>query len=303
VPARVQAEASLLAAYYRRLRREGFLPSDALICAFRHLLATAPGCTLSLDEAFFLVCKLDGLWAVRERSLDLLRCVHCQRPRLVALGSSAPDTCRVCQTDWTPRAPPPRPRHSATPVAAPVSAPAVESELARASLMRLLQDLGAGKRVKAVLFADPCTAKYRAPVHKRTVTAAFLGRPLRVDRWSNALSTPEQVRYSVFGATYLRLQRLGLERTQAMALAVGRTRDSCRAICPPAPFDRCFEVAALIEGAWGVAHAALVLTECTRCGSQFLASTTEQNGAPDCPFCALSRRHRSGFGGRWVVAV
>lgn len=291
--ARLQAEASLLAAHYRRLRGEGFVAAAALVCAFRHLRSTAPAGVLLFDEGFFLVSRLDGIWATRDRSLDLVQCAHCQRPHLVALGSTARDRCPFCRADWTRRAAPSRPmRAAAAPVRERPPDLPVDGEIARGRLVRLLQDLGAGPRVTAVLCGEPRTARHRKPTTRRTVTEAGLSWPLRVERWSSVTPLAARVQYCVFAVGYRRLQRLGLPRPQAMGLAVARMRDACRALCPPVSFDRCFEVAAQLEGAWGVEDPALALGACATCGSHFLVGRRER-GTPGCPFCALVRRHRA----------
>lgn len=94
-----RAEASILLALYRRIRDLGFPAADALLCAFeryRDMLCASP--TISLDRAFNLVCHLDGLWLVRERSFDLLVCRTCRSQYLATRSSvSAPGDCIFCR--------------------------------------------------------------------------------------------------------------------------------------------------------------------------------------------------------------
>jgi flagellar transcriptional activator FlhC len=97
---RLQAEACFLATHYRRLTSEGFLQADALIAAFRHHRATQPESTLGFDQAFFLISRLDGIWAATKSGLSFVECLNCRSPYLAPHGMPQRDSCPVCRTDW-----------------------------------------------------------------------------------------------------------------------------------------------------------------------------------------------------------
>jgi hypothetical protein len=292
---RVQAEASLLAARYRRLTGEGFLPADALIAAFRHLHSTCRATGVSFDEAFYLVANLDGIWASSARSLDLALCPVCDH-QYVAPRSAAhvhrTDGCPICRADWTSRAD--AASRSVQRAASPhlIEALPVDKDIARAKLLGMLDALGAGPKVTAVLSDDPRVAMFRAPLHRRTVTTAVLARPLSLSQWSASTHVTDRVQYSVFARWYRRVHELGLPRAEALCFAVARMRTACGRLGKPVRFDRCFEVAALLDGAWGVDAPRLQLHGCVKCGSQHLLSPAEKRPTP-CPFCALISRHRT----------
>lgn len=292
---RVQAAASLFASRYRTLTDEGFLPTDALIAAFRHLRSTCPSTPLSFDEAFFLIANLDGIWASSSRTLALTRCPACGRDYLVPESSAhthRADGCPVCRADWAGRA---GSHASAAPLAhaaEPVELTLpVDKDIARAKLLRMLEALAAGPKVAAVLSEDPRAAMFRAAPNRTSVTTAFLTRPLALHLWSVNTHVTDRVQFAVFALWYRHAQQLGVPRAEAMCAAVTKMRTACRGFGNLVKFDRCFEVAALLDGAWGIETPRLELRSCEKCGSQYLLSLNEVRPSP-CPFCALVRRHR-----------
>jgi hypothetical protein len=94
-----KVEASILLVYYRRARDRGFAARDALLAAYRRyldLIGPEPG--IHFDRAFNLVCHLDGLWEVHERSFDLHVCSRCRSRFLVPIGDARPrDDCIFCR--------------------------------------------------------------------------------------------------------------------------------------------------------------------------------------------------------------
>lgn len=94
-----RVEASILLSLYRRIRDLGFPPEEALLAAFQRYRETLnANATISFDRAFNLVCHLDGLWLVREKSFDLEVCRTC-RSQYLAPRSSGPATteCIFCK--------------------------------------------------------------------------------------------------------------------------------------------------------------------------------------------------------------
>ena len=91
---------------------------------------------------------------------------------------------------------------------------------------------------------------------------------------------------------FRRVVRLDLTPTEAMCSAFETTRRACRDYPKPVSFDRCFEVAALLDAVWGVSEQQLELLQCASCSSHYLVSKAEPHPI-GCPFCMLIRRHRT----------
>lgn len=297
---RLQAEACFLAGHYRRLTGDGFLPADALITAYRHHRATQPASALGFDQAFFLVCRLDGIWAATKSVLGFVDCSNCNSAYLAAHGMAKRDSCPVCRTDWglvararTSAAAPPRlaPDPPKAVRKAHKSTWQLDLDIAHVRLLRRLERLGAGDKVCAVLSEEPRANLFRAPRGRPTITCAFLSRPMPLARWSARTEVTQRVQYAVFAAHFRRLLRLDLTSTEAMCGAFEAMRRACRDYPKPATFDRCFEVAALLDGIWGVPARQFNLVRCTACDSHYLVSKAEIRPVV-CPFCMLIRRHR-----------
>lgn len=292
---RVQAAASLLASRYRTLTSEGFLPADALIASFRHLRSTCPTTPLSFDEAFFLVANLDGIWASSTRSLALVLCPSCGHHYLAPESSAhfhRPDGCPVCRVDWSAgELAPPAPTVSAHVPAPGADTPSVEKDIARARLHQRLDGLGASSKVASVLTEDPRVAMFRPNPNTASVTTASIPRPLSLVHWSANTHVTDRAQFAVFSMWYRQAHELGVPRAEALCAAFGRMRTACRHFGRPVKFDRCFEVAALLDGAWGVPTPRLQLVTCGKCSSHYLLSLEEARPTA-CPFCALVSRHR-----------
>ena len=293
---RVQAAASLLASRYRALVSEGFLPTEALIAGFRHLGSICPMTPLSFDEAFYLIANLDGIWAA-SRTLALTRCPRCGQAYVApesVVHYHRLDGCPICRADWASRTGAHKIR--ATPIEASRKSVAqalpVERDIARAKLLRLMDELGAGRRVAAVLSENPRVAMFRAPPDRTVLTTALLARPLALHKWSANTHVTDRVQFAICAVWYRNAQHLGVPRAEALCGAVARMRTACHRFSKQVTFDRCFEVASLLVGAWGVETPRLELLSCGTCGARFLRSLDEAHSTP-CPFCALIRQHRT----------
>jgi len=257
---RLQAEASLLAAHYRRLTGDGFLPADALITSYRHHRTTHPSSELGFDQAFFMVSRLDGIWASEKSVLSFVECLNCRSSYLAPHGMAKRDNCPVCRTDWQA---PSRRRPAAN---APRSAPAppvpprpehdepwqLDLDIAHVRLVRRLEQLGAGHRVCAVLAGEHWTNLFRASRGRPTVTCAHLSRPMPLDHWSAKTEVTHRVQYAIFAAHFRRLVQLDLTPVEAICTAIEEMRKACHGYPKPVSFDRCFEVAALLDGLQGL---------------------------------------------------
>ena len=297
---RLQAEACFLATHYRRLTSEGFMKADALIAAFRHHRATQPESTLGFDQAFFLISRLDGIWAATKSGLSFVECLNCRSPYLAPHGMAQRDSCPVCRTDWRVKSRARRPTTTLPALTADPRKPSgsgqdspwqLDLDIAHVRLLGRLQRLGAGDKVCAVLAAEPRAHLFRAPRGRSTVTSAYLSRPMPLAKWSAKTEVTHRVQYAVFASHFRRLVRLDLTLTEAMCAAFETTRRACRDYPKPVTFDRCFEIAALLDGIWGVQAQQLELLQCAACGSHYLLSKAESHPG-GCPFCLLIRRHR-----------
>lgn len=300
---RLQAEACFLATHYRRLTSEGFLPADALIAAFRHHRATQPESILGFDQAFFLISRLDGIWAATKCGLSFVECLNCRSPYLAPHGMPQRDSCPVCRTDWrlksgararVRRPPPPGLAVAPSKPHRPRQDPPwqLDLDIAHVRLLDRLHQLGAGDRICAVLAEEPRARLFRAPRGRRTVTSAYITRPMPLASWSAKTEVTHRVQYAVFAFHFRRLVRLDVTPTEAMCSAFETTRRACRDYPKPVTFDRCFEVAALLDAVWGVSEQQLELLQCASCGSHYLVSKAEPHPI-GCPFCMLIRRHRT----------
>ncbi|MFP5406785.1 MAG: hypothetical protein ACLGHY_10765, partial [Gammaproteobacteria bacterium] len=98
-PRRLQLSA--FAAKFHSLRTLGFGRSESLLASYRHFLSYAPTPAISFDEAFFLVCLLEGAYGHDSARLRLVQCSECSG-RYVSLYLRTRDHCPYC------RPPPPR---------------------------------------------------------------------------------------------------------------------------------------------------------------------------------------------------
>ena len=96
-PLRLQAAASAFAVKYHALTTDGFTPAHSLLAAFRHYRSFADAPAFCFDEAFYLVCNLDGIWASGARKLQLARCRRCGSKHLAPWGSTPSQGCPFCK--------------------------------------------------------------------------------------------------------------------------------------------------------------------------------------------------------------
>jgi hypothetical protein len=168
----------------------------------------------------------------------------------------------------------------------------LDLDIAHVRLLGRLQQLGAGDRICAVLAEEPRAQLFRAPRGRPTVTSAYISRPMPLAAWSAKTEVTHRVQYAVFASHFRRLVRLDVTPTEAMCSAFETARRACRDYPKPVTFDRCFEVAALLDAIWGVPAQQLELLQCASCGSHYLVSKAEPHPV-GCPFCMLIRRHRT----------
>ena len=93
--------------------------------------------------------------------------------------------------------------------------------------------------------------------------------------WSAKTEVTHRVQYAVFASHFRRVVRLDVTLTEAMCSAFETTRRACRDYPKPVSFDRCFEVAALLDAIWGVSEQQLELLQCASCSSHYLVSKAE----------------------------
>ena len=91
-----RAEASIFVSIYRRIRRLGFGPPEALVSGYTHYRQVCSAQRrISFDRAFDLASHTDGLWLVRAPNFSLLACPICTS-EYVAPPSARPSTNRDC---------------------------------------------------------------------------------------------------------------------------------------------------------------------------------------------------------------
>lgn len=286
-PLRLQAAASAFAVQYRALTAEGFTPAHSLIVAFRHYRSFKDAPAFCFDEAFYLVCNLDGLWACSARKLELVRCRRCAGSHLAPRGATATESCPYCKTrqgaDGLNQDVPAVGRRVS---AEGTVSPAFLAHLDAVKRRRSLEELGAHARVIDALMSGmeslPRELRPAPPVGLVRV-----GKPLSLLRWGSALRTATRIQYAVAATTYRRLTAAGFCCSESVVGAFRHAQSQVQGDVPLS-FDRCFEVLSLLEARWGVDTPELDLITCTRCHSLHLVSRRDQAG-PVCPFCLLIR--------------
>jgi len=286
-PLRLQAAASAFAVKYHALTTDGFTPAHSLLAAFRHYRSFADAPAFCFDEAFYLVCNLDGIWASGARKLQLTRCRRCGSKHLAPWGSTPSQGCPFCKALQGSEAP----SHVITSAARRATGAGCVSQafLAHVGALktrRSLEALGAHARVIDALMSTMTDL----PPELRPVLPTGLvriGKPLSLKRWGAAIRTVTKIQYSVAATTYRRLTASGFGPQEAAVGAYRHVRSRFQGD-RPLSFDRCFEVLSLLEGRWGVQVPELNLIACTRCHSHHLVSRSDR-AAPACPFCLLIR--------------
>ncbi len=83
-----RAEASILVSIYRRIRKLGFDPAEALVSGYKHYLQV---CSVrprvGFDRAFDLASHMDGLWIVRARNFSLITCPTCASQYVTSISA------------------------------------------------------------------------------------------------------------------------------------------------------------------------------------------------------------------------
>ena len=95
-----RAEASIVMAICRRLRRADCHAGESLLGAYRHYVGVCqPPHRISFDRAFDLAAHTDALWLTETRSFSLVRCPNCHSEFLAAFGSVARSNehCPFCK--------------------------------------------------------------------------------------------------------------------------------------------------------------------------------------------------------------
>jgi len=289
-PLRLQAGASAFAARYERLRESGFLPAQSLITAFKHYLTFPNAPTLLFDEAFYLCCNLEGIWACRSKALQLAECRRCGSRHLQPFGSSSTPSCAFCRNR---RADDPGDARLAGGQAPKHSARGLDARLAALKLRGSLKDLGASGRTIDVLMSgmtqiDP---SLRPPPPSQLV---HWGPPLPLQRWGSYLNTIRRVEYSLVVNQYVALLDAGFSPEESVVAAFRHLEAKFRNDCP-LTLDRCVEVVSLANARWGVATPELHRLNCEHCAADYLVSRRDAGPQP-CPFCLL-RRHPSQYRG------
>lgn len=294
-PLRVQAGASAFAARYERLRDSGFAPAPSLITAFRHYLTFPHAPRLLFDEAFYLCCNLDGIWACSTKALQLADCRGCASRHLQPFGSGATSCCAFCNGR---RAEGPGPSRQAADLRQqPHPSRGLDTRLTALTIRRSLHELGASERVVDALMSgmpqvDPAL---RPPAPSGRVCR---GVPLPLQSWGAKLSTLRRVGYSLVATLYGELRRAGFPAEEAVVAAY-RHLEARFSQDAPLTLDRCVEVVSLAEARWGVAVPELLRNRCGACGADYLVSRRDPGPQP-CPFCLL-RRHPAQYRGDRVL--
>lgn len=282
-PLRLQAAASAFAARYERLRDGRFAPAESLITAFKHYLSFPNAPTLLFDEAFYLCCGLDAIWACRSRALQLADCRRCGSRHLQPYGSGATASCAFCNSRRCDEAG--DARHGGRRETLR-SAAGLDMRLTALKLRRSLKDLGASDRIVDVLMSgmadiDP---SLRPPPPTQLV---YWGLPLPLQRWGSYLNTVRRIQYSLVASQYGALRDAGFTLEESVIATFQHLEPKFRNDSP-LTLDRCVEVVSLATACWGVQVAELERRRCEACAADYLVSRRDTSPQP-CPFCLLMR--------------
>ena len=282
-PLRLQAAASAFAARYERLRESRFPPAESLITAFKHYLTFPNAPTLLFDEAFYLCCNLDGIWACQTKALQLAECRRCGSRHLQTYGSSATPSCAFCNSRRSDDAGDPR---LAGGREMQRSAHALDARLAALKLRRSLKDLRASERIIDVLMSGMAHIEpsLRPPPPTQLV---YWGLPLPLQRWGSYLNTIRRIQYSLVVTLYNTLRGAGFMPEESVVAAFRHLETKFRNDSP-LTLDRCVEVVSLADARWGVPSPELDRMYCAVCACEYLVSRCDASPQP-CPFCLLMR--------------
>jgi flagellar transcriptional activator FlhC len=280
---RLQAAASAFAARYERLRSSGFPPAESLITAYKHYLTFPNAPMLLFDEAFYLCCNLDGIWAARSKTMQLADCRCCGSRHLQPYGSTATASCAFCnirRSDDGQQAGQAAGRDDLR------SASSLDARLAALKIRRMLKDLGASDRTADALMSgmadiDP---SLRPPAPTQLV---YCGLPLPLQRWGSYLKTVRRIQYSLVGNHYSALRDAGFGPEESVVATFRHLEGKFRHD-KPLTLDRCVEVVSLVDARWGVEQPELDRKRCEACEAHYLISRRDGSRQP-CPFCSLRR--------------
>lgn len=95
-----RAEASIFVSIYRRIRKLGFDPAQALVSGYKHYLQV---CSvrprIGFDRAFDLASHMDGLWIVRAPNFSLITCPTCASQYVTSISAKlvSNNECPFCK--------------------------------------------------------------------------------------------------------------------------------------------------------------------------------------------------------------
>lgn len=95
-----RAEASIFVSIYRRIRKLGFDPAQALVSGYKHYLQV---CSvrprIGFDRAFDLASHIDGLWIVRAQNFSLITCPTCASQYVTSISAKlvSNNECPFCK--------------------------------------------------------------------------------------------------------------------------------------------------------------------------------------------------------------
>jgi len=282
-PLRLQAAASAFAARYERLRESRFPPAESLITAFKHYLTFPNAPTLLFDEAFYLCCNLDGIWACQSKALQLAECRRCGSRHLQTYGSSATPSCAFCNSRRSDDAGDPR---RAGGRETQRSAHGLDARLAALKLRRSLKDLRASERIIDVLMSGMAHIEPSLRPSPPTQLVHW-GLPLPLQRWGSYLNTIRRIQYSLVVTLYNALRVAGFTPEESVVAAFRHLETKFRNDSP-LTLDRCVEVVSLADARWGVPSPELDRRYCAACACDYLVSRCDTSSQP-CPFCLLMR--------------
>lgn len=281
---KVQASASGFAARYELLRLDGYRPASALLAAYRHYLSIANAASMSFDEAFYLCCSLEGIWARDSRNVQLVNCRKCGRRHLQPLGAiESTASCTFCMPIR-----PDKPRANKAPIAnrCPQGPSVFDARVAALAVRHMLAELGAHVRVIDALLSELETIPQDVRPDQPS-GAVFRGMRLPLVRWNEYLTTVRRAQYSMVASSYFALRGNGFSPFDSLVAAF-------RQVAPKftfdtrLSFDRAFEVVSITDARWGARERLLELSSCTSCMRGFIVSLQDKS-RPQCPFCLLQR--------------
>lgn len=287
-----QAQASVFAARFTRLRKLGVAPADALIHAFRHYRQVHPEEDgFRFDRAFDLASQMEGRWNARSRSLELIRCAHCRCEFVAAMGTRASEGCPFCKLVHRSSIGPVHDRQAAQPMRDAVRHIAAQACADLDALEVARSCIGLGARLRTVTALTGLTPYELSHVYYPGLAPSAKGRAPAGEQWYRSAQRFKQADGCVFASHYARLTRAGFEPVKALITAY---RHYAR-VCGPVPhvsFDRAFDLASRLDGRWHAKQVGLRLALCPTCHCEYLRALDPALDCA-CPFCGLAQKTRS----------